>query len=52
LAFASGFLGLLLSYHLDLPSGPSISLVAGLAYFASVLCGPRDSLRAIYLPRS
>ena len=32
LAFASGFLGLLLSYHLDLPSGPSIVLVAGLAF--------------------
>ncbi|HEX3415291.1 MAG TPA: metal ABC transporter permease [Stellaceae bacterium] len=48
LAFASGFLGLLLSYHLDLPSGPSIVLVAGFAYFASVLFGPRDSLRALY----
>jgi zinc/manganese transport system permease protein len=51
LAFASGFFGLLLSYHLDLPSGPSIVLVAGLAYFASVLCGPRDSLRTLYLQR-
>ncbi|HMD64935.1 MAG TPA: metal ABC transporter permease [Stellaceae bacterium] len=51
LALASGFLGLLLSYHLDLPSGPSIVLVAGLAYFASVLFGPRDSLRALYLSR-
>ena len=48
LAFTSGFLGLLLSYHLDLPSGPSIVLVAGFAYFASVLFGPRDSLRALY----
>src|SRR6202048_2005935 len=35
LAFASGFLGLLLSFHLDLPSGPAIVLVAGLAYFGS-----------------
>jgi zinc/manganese transport system permease protein len=51
LAFGSGFLGLLLSYHLDLPSGPSIVLVAGLAYLASVLCGPRDSLRTLYLRR-
>jgi zinc/manganese transport system permease protein len=48
-AFASGFLGLLLSFHLDLPSGPSIVLVAGLAYLASVLCGPRDSLWALYV---
>ncbi len=51
LALGSGFLGLLLSYHLDLPSGPSIVLVAGLAYFASVLFGPRDSLRALYFGR-
>jgi len=48
-AVASGFLGLLLSYHLDLPSGPAIVLVAGLAYLASVLFGPRDSLRTLYL---
>jgi zinc/manganese transport system permease protein len=48
LALASGFLGLLLSYHLDLPSGPAIVLVAGLAYFVSVLFGPRDSLRTLY----
>jgi len=51
LALASGFLGLLLSFHLDLPSGPSIVLVAGLAYFGSVLFGPRDSLRTLYLHR-
>jgi zinc/manganese transport system permease protein len=50
-AVASGFLGLLLSYHLDLPSGPAIVLVAGLAYLASVLFGPRDSLRTLYLQR-
>jgi zinc/manganese transport system permease protein len=48
LALVSGFFGLLLSYHLDFPSGPSIILVAGVAYCASVLFGPRDSLRAIY----
>jgi zinc/manganese transport system permease protein len=51
LALASAFLGLLLSYHLDLPSGPAIVLVAGIGYFASVLMGPRDSLRARYLRR-
>src|SRR6516165_83648 len=49
LALASGFFGLLLSYHLDLPSGPAIVLVAGLAYLVSVLFGPRDSLRTLYL---
>ena len=52
LAFISGFLGLLLSYYLDLPSGPSIVLVAGLGYCISVLFGPRDSLRALYLANS
>ena len=52
LALASGFLGLLVSYHLDLPSGPAIVLVAGLAYLASVALGPRDSLRALYVRRA
>src|SRR5205823_10514023 len=47
LALASGFFGLLVSYHLDLPSGPAIILVAGLAYIASVVLGPRDSLGAL-----
>jgi zinc/manganese transport system permease protein len=51
LALASAFLGLLLSYHFDVPSGPAIVLVAGLAYLASVLFGPRDSLRALYFRR-
>jgi zinc/manganese transport system permease protein len=52
LALGSGFLGLLLSYHLDLPSGPAIVLVAGLGYLASVAFGPRDSLRALYVRRA
>jgi zinc/manganese transport system permease protein len=52
LALGSGFLGLLLSYHLDLPSGPAIVLVAGLGYLASVTLGPRDSLRALYVRRA
>ena len=46
LAAASGLLGLLLSYHFDIPSGPAIVLVAGLVYLASVILGPRDSLSA------
>jgi zinc/manganese transport system permease protein len=41
-----------LSYHVDLPSGPAIVLVAGLGYLASVLFGPRDSLRALYVRRA
>jgi zinc/manganese transport system permease protein len=52
LASAAAFLGLLVSYHLDVPSGPAIVLVAGLGYLASVLFGPRDSLRARYVRRA
>lgn len=38
------WLGLLLSFHLDLPSGPCIVLLAGLAYLLSLLLGPLDGL--------
>lgn len=44
LAMVSGVTGLLLSYHAELPSGPSIVLVAGAAYVLSVLFGARDGL--------
>jgi zinc/manganese transport system permease protein len=36
--------GLLISFHLELASGPAIVLVAGMAYVASILTGPRDSV--------
>jgi len=48
--FASGLLGLLVSYNLDLPSGPSIILSAGLFYVASLTLGSNGSLRARYFP--
>jgi zinc/manganese transport system permease protein len=51
LAFGSGLVGLLLSYHLNLPSGPSIILVAGACYVASILIGTRDGLFKRYFPR-
>lgn len=51
IAAASSVLGLLLSYHLDLPTGPAIVLVAGLAWTASVAAGPKDSLAARYWRR-
>lgn len=38
--------GLLLSYHLSLPSGPAIILLAGLAYVLSALLGRHHSLMA------
>ncbi|WP_172148339.1 metal ABC transporter permease [Pseudomonas tumuqii] len=45
------WLGLLLSYYANLPSGPCIVLLAGLAYALSVLFGPLNGLlRAQPLP--
>ena len=49
-AFGSGWGGLLLSYHLDLPSGPSIILVAGAVYLLSMALGPVGSLRVRWFP--
>ena len=44
--------GLVLSYHLDLPSGPAIVLVAGFVYLVSMLAGPRGGLlRRLVRPR-
>src|SRR5215467_7383735 len=39
-AAVSGYAGLLISYHANLPSGPAIILVAGALYLFSVLVGP------------
>ncbi|MVW74112.1 metal ABC transporter permease [Pseudomonas xionganensis] len=38
------WLGLLLSYYANLPSGPCIVLLAGLAYISSVVFGPQNGL--------
>jgi zinc/manganese transport system permease protein len=43
-AMVSGWIGLLLSYHADLPSGPAIVLVAGGFYAVSLLFGRHDGL--------
>ncbi len=43
-AFLSGYVGLVLSYRFNLPSGPAIVLVAGGFYLMSLFCGPRDGL--------
>ena len=50
-SLASSYIGLLLSYHLNLPSGPSIVLTAGMFYLASVIFGHYGSLRVHFLPR-
>jgi zinc/manganese transport system permease protein len=46
IAVLSGAGGLLLSYHLQLPSGPAIVLLAGAGYLVSLLAGSHDSLWA------
>ncbi|WP_269532772.1 metal ABC transporter permease [Chitinimonas sp. BJYL2] len=43
-ALVSGYTGLLVSYHADLPSGPSIILTAGLIYLASLALGRNGGL--------
>src|SRR5881394_2647759 len=43
-AALSGYAGLLLSYHVGLPSGPAIILVAGAIYALSVAAGPVGGL--------
>ena len=46
IAVLSGWGGLLLSYHANLPSGPAIVMLAGSFYVLSLLLGRRDSLLA------
>jgi len=50
-ATISGYVGLLVSYHFNLPSGPSIILTAGVFYVGSVVLGAHDSIRVRYLAR-
>ncbi|MBX3499772.1 MAG: metal ABC transporter permease [Alphaproteobacteria bacterium] len=45
IALFSSYVGLLVSFHSDLPSGPSIVLTAASCYIASLLLGARDSVR-------
>ncbi len=44
IAMASGYIGLVLSYRFNLPSGPSIVLTAGAIYLVSLLIGRRGGL--------
>jgi zinc/manganese transport system permease protein len=50
LGLAAGWIGLLLSYHFSIASGPAIILVAGGFYAFSLLFGRYGSLRARYWP--
>ncbi len=45
----SGYIGLMASYYLDLPSGPAIILAAGLFYVFSLLFG-RDGVLRVRMP--
>jgi zinc/manganese transport system permease protein len=50
IAFTSGFIGLIASYHLGIASGPSIVLVASVFHVFSILLGRGGAVRR-YLPR-
>ncbi|MBT3010545.1 MAG: metal ABC transporter permease [Candidatus Thiodiazotropha sp. (ex Lucina pensylvanica)] len=50
-AFLSGFVGLLLSYHASLPSGPAIILTAGAFYLLSLAFGPDGVIMTRIRPR-
>ncbi len=50
-AMISGYVGLVLSYHANLPSGPAIVLTAGAITVVSLAVGPRSSLAARLLRR-
>jgi zinc/manganese transport system permease protein len=44
IAMLAGYSGLLLSFHANLPSGPSIILTAGFCYVFSVIFGRQGSI--------
>ena len=50
MAAMSGLVGLLISYHTSVPSGPAIVLVASLFYIVSLLLGTNDSVRMRLAP--
>jgi zinc/manganese transport system permease protein len=50
-AATSGYVGLLISFHADLPSGPAIILAAGTLYALSVVFGPVGGLIWLAMPR-
>jgi zinc/manganese transport system permease protein len=50
-AFAASFIGLLLSYYLNLPTGPAIILTSGAGYLISLLIGTQGGLLWQLMPR-
>ncbi len=51
IAVASSVIGLLVSFHFSMPSGPAIILVAGVGYGLSLFFGPVGGIIAQTLPR-
>ena len=51
IALASSLVGLLVSFHFELASGPAIVLVAAGVYLASIVAGSRSGLLARWLRR-
>ncbi len=51
IALAATVIGLLASYHLDVPSGPTIVLVAAAFWVTALVAGPVDGLLARHRPR-
>ena len=45
IAMSGGYIGLLLSYHLNWPSGPAIVMVVGIIYVFSLIFGQGGSLK-------
>ena len=51
-ALLSGWVGLLIAFHAGIPSGPAVTLVAGVLYAGSVLFGRVGGLIVAAVPRS
>ena len=51
LAVLSSYLGLLISYHVEIASGPAIVLTAAAIYITSIVAGSRSGLLARWLRR-
>lgn len=51
IAVASSMLGLLISFHVEIASGPAIVLTAAALYLASIILGSRSGLLARWLRR-
>jgi zinc/manganese transport system permease protein len=50
IGIASGVVGLLVSFHAEMPAGPAIILVAGAVYAVSLLLGREGGLLRLAFP--